>query len=295
MRLGLDEKEIQDLGSEPEGEQEEDEYASRLGKKHEDPQDNRMSKEMAERIQEWVKNGLFEEDEFECLLESSPRIGKVNLEAPKLNKEIEALNLSYSMRTKDNYYVEYYNILGSSLTASASAMTMIMEERKVPIDREELLDCLTRSIKLQSVLMSKLSHARKAFLASRYDAASQKMMIKRESTEYIFGDELGKALDEVKTLEKSAKEAQPKPKTSFNKPQAKSSSRGGAYHLNYKSPPFTQEQERAGYRHFSQRSSYKRASSRSFSPTRNQDSRSRSGPRPAKRAYHQSQHQRSRR
>lgn len=117
-------------------------YGKELGVKEEVPVNMRMSETVAKRIEELILAPVKDKD-LDKTLKTIPRTSRIDLEAPKLNLELDHRDLSKRSHKKDNYFVKYHNLVGSSLTAVASAYSMIVED-DIP-SKETLTDCLSLS------------------------------------------------------------------------------------------------------------------------------------------------------
>ena len=132
--------------------------------------------DIADRIQAWTKNRL-KKEETEIILDLIPKEGKISLEAPALNDEIAA-GLHPNAQTKDDYYKKYQNQVGASLSATASVLSMILNDKSEPLDRKVLLTALSNAVKLQADLHHQLNQARKVFLVGRYEEKKDSKIFK---------------------------------------------------------------------------------------------------------------------
>ena len=165
---------------------------------------------LADRINFWTKKGLTKKDDKENLLLSVPRKGKINLEAPTLNEEI-AVDLHPKALAKDKHFQDHQNLAGAALSATSSALSLILEG-PMQENREQVLMKLSTATKLLSELFYDLTQTRKAFLVGRYEEKVQKILKNAEPTEWLFGDNLKGAIESAKALERASRELKYKPR-----------------------------------------------------------------------------------
>lgn len=133
----------------------------------EDPSENKLNElslhpSIASRWKSFIASGQPTEVTEE-LLKKYPRTGNCNLEAPKLNGEIEA-SINDAALIRDKKFVHEQNLVGSALAALGTGISMIVRDEKVPIVRAKLLECLSDAGKLLADLHHSESKARKAFI-----------------------------------------------------------------------------------------------------------------------------------
>lgn len=170
--------------------------------------------DLVDKIKIWIKNGLTDKTEKKNLLESIPTKGQLNLQAQSLNEEM-VMDLHSKAIAKDEYFKEYQNLAGATLSLIASVLSMILNDAEVPLDRNILLTNLANAVKLESELFYVLTQARKLFLIVRYEEKIQKALKNVEPTEFLFGENLKGLIENTKALEKVSKDLKPKIKLPF--------------------------------------------------------------------------------
>ncbi|XP_046417420.1 uncharacterized protein LOC124178226 [Neodiprion fabricii] len=106
----------------------------------------------------WLKSGLKKEEKDE-LLKNYPRGGSCLLEAPILNPEI-ASTLNESAPKRDKYFCATQKLAGSSLSALAPAITLLLENETV--DSKTILTNIWDAAKILAELHHSQSVARQA-------------------------------------------------------------------------------------------------------------------------------------
>ena len=103
---------------------------------------------VADRLKTWLKNGISKEERVE-ILKLVPRKGQnINMDAPKLNEEIK-LNLKDDTIKRDRYFFYYQNLIGSSLSLTSMVLSIILDDKVVPLDRDVILQCLGDAVKIK--------------------------------------------------------------------------------------------------------------------------------------------------
>ncbi|XP_068990421.1 uncharacterized protein [Neodiprion pinetum] len=108
----------------------------------------------------WLKSGLKKEEKDE-LLKNYPRGGSCLLEAPILNPEI-ASTLNESAPKRDKYFCATQKLAGSSLSALAPAITLLLENETV--DSKTILTNIWDAAKILAELHHSQSVARRAYI-----------------------------------------------------------------------------------------------------------------------------------
>ena len=85
------------------------------------------------------------------MLEKYPRMGNCPIQTPKLNIEIEA-SVNDTSKKRDKFFVSDMNLCGASLSALASAISMIFDSSVKEIYTKDLLCKLVDSSKLMCEL-----------------------------------------------------------------------------------------------------------------------------------------------
>ena len=100
-----------------------------------------MLQEVAIRIDNWIKNGIPKDERLQ-IVRLAPRDFKdCKLITPKLNEEIKC-NLKEDAIKRDGYFFCYHDIIGASLSLSASLFSMVLNDKKEPLDRDVVLQHL---------------------------------------------------------------------------------------------------------------------------------------------------------
>ena len=230
----------------------------------------KLNADVASRVTNWTIKGLPKELK-ESLLSKFPKKGDCYLEGPELNEEI-AVTLNETAIKRDNHFKELHNVIGSALSASSSAVTMLIEEDGQGIDKNQLLERVLGSAQLLAELFYTVSVARRAYIIPGFEKKTKNLFEKTTTGKFLFGENLGEKVKEVLAVEKVGKELKTPvmtKKTPLRSPNA----------LNFKSSTVRARE--------TTQSNYKRGNHRAFVSFK---SRSQSSQRPMS----QSQNQRSR-
>ena len=161
--------------------------------------------DLTDRVSNWIKKGI-DKEEKKRILSEIPKKGKnICLEAPILNDEIT----SYKSISRDEHFKSYQGSAGSILAATVNALSMILDDTKVPINRNFLLKNLSDAVKLSADLYFCLNDTRKIFASGVFQEKYRKKLRKSESTNYLFGDDVKSVFDSVRTIEKIDRDARP--------------------------------------------------------------------------------------
>ena len=161
--------------------------------------------DVADRLKVWLTNGI-SKDEKTDILSLVPRKHKdCNMDAPKLNEEIQA-NLREEAVRRDKYFYNYQNMIGSSLSLTAMALSMILNDRNEPIDREILLQYLSDAVKIESDLFRFWITMRKVYITPAFDKKIKSALDKTEPTEFLFGNNVKELISGVKSIERVGKD-----------------------------------------------------------------------------------------
>lgn len=181
--------------------------------------------EVADRIKTWIKEGIPKEEKSEILKLVPKNHKNFNLNAPKLNPEIQS-NLKDDALKRDRYFYAYQNMIGSSLSLTALVLSMILNDEEEAIDREVILQCLSDAVKINSDLFRCWMIARKVYITPAFDKKIKTALDKAEPTEFLFGDNVKDIVSGVKAIERVGKDLKP-----F---QPKKPTRGNNNSLNWK-------------------------------------------------------------
>lgn len=157
--------------------------------------------EVSSRVTQWLKDGLSKEVKAD-LLTRYPRQGSVNLEAPKLNPEVEA-STSDTLKKRDKYFLSDQNIVGSAISALGSSLELtILKNDFTKEDRDKLITYQLHALKLMSETHYQLTKTRKAYIYPGLDKKAKAMLEKEQTNEYLFGANLSEKLKMAKSMEK---------------------------------------------------------------------------------------------
>lgn len=175
--------------------------------------DAEIISEVADRMKIWLKEGV-SWDEKSDILALVPRKHPIcNMEAPKLNEEIK-LNIKEEAIKRDKYFYNYQNLLGSSLSLTAMALSMILNDKNEAIDRDLLLQYLSDAVKIEADLFHSWITARKVYITPAFDKKVKAVLDKAEPSEFLFGDNIKELINGVKTVEKIGKDLKTNNKSS---------------------------------------------------------------------------------
>lgn len=115
---------------------------------------------------------------------------------------------------RDEHFKGYQDLTGAALSSVSITLNKILEDSKIPLVREEILESLSSTVKLLSELFNALSQARKVFLEKtirgRYEEKLQKVFKKVQSTSFLFGDNLRSLIETSKAMERVSEDLKPK-------------------------------------------------------------------------------------
>lgn len=197
----------------------------------ETPREVMLHPDLASRWKAFIVSGVDKETRGE-LLKNYPRGGNCPLEPPILNPEfISSLNETAVKR--DKHFTDSQCLIGSAMSALGSAITLLLDERKEGVDRNELLKFMCDAGKLLADLHHKESTARKAYILPGLDKKAKTLLGKTQTDRYLFGEDLSEKLKSAKAMEKAGLDLklQPAISTQPKIPFKKSNS------VNWKSPP----------------------------------------------------------
>ncbi|CAD6208002.1 GSCOCG00012712001-RA-CDS, partial [Cotesia congregata] len=155
----------------------------------------------------WIKSGL-KKEEKENLLKKYPRGGSCLLEAPILNPEI-ASTLNESALKRDKYFCNTQKLAGSSLSALAPVINLLLEKDK--IDSKEILGNIWDAARIQAELHHSQSIARRAYILSGLTKQVASSLEERQIDTHLFGDKLGEKIKEIKSMDKQTHDLKVQP------------------------------------------------------------------------------------
>ena len=161
--------------------------------------------EVASQVCNWMRNGISKEEKAEILKLVPRKCKNFTFKAPKVNEELEEF-LKDEVKKKDKFSYHHMDLLGATLSLSATNFSMILNDKNEPIDREVLLQNLSDSLKLQAQLFNLLVMARKVYICPCFsDNYAKKALFKAEPTEFLFGDNVQEIVNKINTIEKIGK------------------------------------------------------------------------------------------
>lgn len=175
--------------------------------------------QIADRIKVWIQEGIPIEEKTERLKLVPKRYKDCNMNAPKLNEEVQS-NLKEEAVKRDRYFFNYQNMIGSSLSLTASVLSMIINVQEEEIDRDSLIQCLSDAVKMNAELFHSWTIARKVYITPTFNKKVKSVLDKVQPTEYLFGDNVKELINKVQAVEgvgKDLKPTQPKKPTPSNK------------------------------------------------------------------------------
>lgn len=173
--------------------------------------------DLTDRITSWIKKGLDKDEKTKLMAEIPKKGDNIILDAPILNDEVN----SYKSISRDEHFKNFQNSVGSILAASATVLSMILDDSKSQLDRQAVLQNLSNAVKLSADLYFCLNNTRKIFASGGFEAKFQKKLRKTESTSLLFGEDMKTAYANFRALERMVKEARPKfkpPPIQYNNP-----------------------------------------------------------------------------
>ena len=127
------------------------------------------------------------------------------MNAPKLNEKIKCCLKEDDVK-RDKYLYTYQSMMGSSLSLTATTLSMILNDKNEPLDRDELLQYLSDAVKINADLFHSWIIARKIYITPQFDKKIKTALDKVETTEYLFGNNVKELINNVKTVERVSKE-----------------------------------------------------------------------------------------
>lgn len=144
----------------------------------------------------WLQEGLKKEVRDE-LLTKYPRAGNCLLEPPILNPELGTLNPN--IIKKDKYFTFTQNLAGSALTALAPVISEIVALKTT--ESRKMLEKWDAA-RLVAELHHSQTVARKACILPSVSKQIAERLSKNKTTKYLFGDDLGEKIKEIKMINK---------------------------------------------------------------------------------------------
>ncbi|KAJ8682858.1 hypothetical protein QAD02_018650 [Eretmocerus hayati] len=153
-----------------------------------------LREDVSERVKLVLDAGLLRKSDRDELLQSIPRDGDLQLEAPILNQEM-MLTLQKEEATRDNFFRQYQKIIGSTISEAASLLNTFtelaprlgLEGEESKKDRQSVLKPLSNIIRLSSDLRHMITTARKEFLSEGHGSRMQKILKSVKTTQFLFG------------------------------------------------------------------------------------------------------------
>lgn len=195
------------------------------------PKEFKFHSGLASRWEACIRSGLNKENRAE-LLKTYSREGNCPLEAPILNAELLS-SLNEMAVKRDRHFVDSQCLIGSALSALGTAITLLLNDKKESVDRNELLKLMCDVGKLITDLHQKESVARKAYILPGLDKRARTILGKVETDKFLFGEDLAEKLKSAKAIEKAGLDLklQPMKAAAASKVPFKKNS------VNWKGPP----------------------------------------------------------
>ncbi|XP_011860134.1 PREDICTED: uncharacterized protein LOC105557495 [Vollenhovia emeryi] len=206
----------------------------------------------------WLKQGLKREARDE-LLKKYPRAGPCSLEPPILNQELSSLNTN--ILKKDKYFTFTQNLAGAALSTLVPVIIDLVPMKSKESKRR--LENLWDAAQLLAEIHHSQTIARRACILPSVSKQMADQLMKREADKYLFGENLGERIKEIKMINKLGQDMKIQPKTT---PNLQSSSNWKGPLVSLKSPTqsgpkYRPEQSRRPAASESTRKSYPKSSS----------------------------------
>lgn len=186
-----------------------------------------------------LNDGLKKEAKTE-LLEKYPRQGCLQLDAPLLNPEVEAV-VNNTAKKRDKFLTMDQSLCGATMAAIGSLISDIIIGKDDSLDWMEVVQRLSDAGRLQCELMYQLSRARRAFIYPGFKKEAKSLLEKIKPDEFLFGTGLADRLKSAKSAEKAGLSMK---FASIPKRNPSLTSTTG----NWKGPPAKQFYQQAGHR-----------------------------------------------
>ena len=89
---------------------------------------------------------------------------------------------------RDRYFYNYQNLIGSSLSLTGITLSMMLNDKNEPVDRNVLLQLLSDAVKINADLFHSWIIARKVYITPSFDKKIKSVLDKAEPTEFLFGN-----------------------------------------------------------------------------------------------------------
>lgn len=195
------------------------------------PKEFKLHSGLASRWEACIRSGLDKEKRAE-LLKIYSREGNCPLEAPTLNAELLS-SLNEMAVKRDRHFVDSQCLIGSALSALGTAITLLLNDKKESVDRNELLKLMCDAGKLMTDLHHKESVARKAYILPGLDKRARTILGKVETDKFLFGEDLAEKLKSAKAIEKAGLDLKLQPMNAAAAPKVPFKKNS----VNWKSPP----------------------------------------------------------
>lgn len=187
-----------------------------------------IHKDLAERIQEVIQQGLPSDDRKTLLKKLPIPENAPFMDPPKLNLEVKAcLSAKHdSILKRDNRIIEKQGLITGSLAGLSKLMTMLF--KSTDVDKLVMIDVATGVYKLLADLQHEESSIRRSLIVKNIDTSWRDTLTSTSVDEYLFGKSLEEKINAAKALERTGKKL-----SSQTQPQSNQSSST----KNWKGPP----------------------------------------------------------
>lgn len=157
---------------------------------------------IAKRWGAWLKAPMTKEVK-EDLFKKYPREGEFSLEAPKLNEELNS-SINESSIKRDRYFIITQNMIGTALSALAPAITSLIAMKSE--EANKILGDVWNAARVMAEIHRSQTGARRACILPSLAKPVADALSKREADQFLFGQNLGDKLTQLKTLDKLGQE-----------------------------------------------------------------------------------------
>ncbi|XP_026673027.1 uncharacterized protein LOC113464850 isoform X1 [Ceratina calcarata] len=161
--------------------------------------------DIADRVNCWLKEGIPKTERMEIVKLVPTKYKNIDINASKWNDEIKC-NLKEEAVKRDKYFYSYQNLIGSGLSLTGAALSMLLNDKKEPVDRDVMLQLLSDAVKMNADLFHSWIIVRKAYITPSFDKKIKSVLDKAEPTEFLFGDNVKELIKNVKVIERIGKD-----------------------------------------------------------------------------------------
>ncbi|XP_031786232.1 uncharacterized protein LOC100123781 isoform X1 [Nasonia vitripennis] len=169
----------------------------------------KLSPGLCQRLKLWMTTGLTEEEK-KTLLDSIPRKGNFSFEAPILNEEV-IIGMTEIAIKRDAFFVNHQTLAGSALSQVSAVLQAIFNDDTQPVQRDDILEKLSSSVKLLAELIRTLSATRKSFITPGFEKNMRSTLEKAIPEQYLFGNKIQELVIGTEALVKVSKQIKAPP------------------------------------------------------------------------------------